>query len=43
MSKDYEYLLAASEAWVYISMIRIMIKRLAREQVQPAFHYRRIA
>ncbi len=43
MSKDYEYLPATSEAWVYLSMVRLMLKRLAREQVQPAFHYRRVA
>jgi putative transposase len=40
MSKDYEFLLATSEAWVYLSMLRIMLKRLAREQVVPDFHYR---
>jgi hypothetical protein len=33
MSKDYEYQLTTSEAWVYLSMIRLMLKRLAREQV----------
>jgi transposase len=43
MSKDYEYLPATSETWVYLSMVRLMLKRLAREQVQPAFHYRRVA
>lgn len=43
MSKDYEYLPTTSEAWVYLSMLRVMLKRLAREQVQPTFHYRRIA
>lgn len=43
MSKDYEYRMATSEAWVYLSMIRLMLKRLAREQVEPAFHYRRVA
>jgi putative transposase len=43
MSKDYEYQLTTSEAWVYLSMIRVMLKRLAREQVQPDFHYRRVA
>ncbi len=40
MSKDDEFLPESSEAWVYLSMIRIMLKRLAHEQVQPAFHYR---
>lgn len=43
MSRDYEFLEASSEAWVYLSMIRLMLKRLAHEQIQPAFHYRRVA
>jgi putative transposase len=43
MSKDYEFLPATSEAWIYLSMIRLMLKRLAHEQVHPAFHYRRVA
>ena len=43
MSKDDEFLPATSEAWVYLSMVRPMLKRLAREQVQPDFHYRHIA
>ena len=43
MSKDYEFLPATSEAWVYLSMVRLMLKRLALEQIQPAFHYRRAA
>jgi len=43
MSKDYEFLLATSEAWIYLSMIRLMLKRLAHEQIHPAFHYRRVA
>ncbi len=43
MSKDYEFLPATSEAWVYLSLIRVMLKRLAHEQVEPAFHYRRVA
>jgi putative transposase len=43
MSTDDEYRLATSEAWVSLSMVRLMLKRLAREQVQPAFHYRRAA
>ena len=43
MSKDYEFLPATSEAWVYLSMLRTMLKRLAREQVVPDFHYRRVA
>jgi hypothetical protein len=43
MSKDYEFLTATSAAWVYLSMVRLMLKRLAHEQVQPSFHYRRVA
>ncbi len=43
MSKDYEYVPATSEAWMYLSMLRVMLKRLAREQVQPDLHYRRVA
>jgi transposase len=43
MSKDYEFLPATSEVWVYLSMVRLMLKRLAHEQVQPDFHYRRVA
>jgi putative transposase len=43
MSKDYEYRLDTSEAWVYLAMIRVMLRRLAHEEVQPAFHYRRVA
>jgi putative transposase len=43
MSKDYEFLPATSEVWISLSMIRLMLKRLAHEQVQPAFHYRRVA
>jgi putative transposase len=43
MSKDYEYQLATSEAWVYLSMVRVMLRRLAHVEVQPEFHYRRVA
>lgn len=43
MSKDYEFLPATSETWVYLGMVRLMLKRLAHEQVQPAFHYRQVA
>ncbi len=31
------------QTWVYLSMLRLMLNRLADEQVQPAFHYRRVA
>lgn len=43
MSKDYEFLPATSEAWVYLSMVRLMLKRLTHEHIRPAFHYRRVA
>jgi transposase len=43
MSRDYEYRLATSEAWVYLSMVRVMLKRLAHEQIEHAFQYRRVA
>jgi putative transposase len=43
LSKDYEFLPATSETWVYLSMVRLMLKRLAHEEVQPAFHYQRSA
>jgi transposase len=43
LSKDYEFLPAMSEPWIYLSMVRVMLKRLAREQVQPALQYRRVA
>jgi hypothetical protein len=43
MSKEYDFLPTSSETWIYVSMIRLMLKRLAREQVQPAFHYRHSA
>ncbi len=32
MSKDYEYLIASREAFIYIAMIRLMLKRLAQSE-----------
>lgn len=32
MSKDYEYLIESSEAMLYLTMIRLMLKRLARRE-----------
>ncbi len=32
LSKDYEYWPQSSEAWIYVAMIRLMVKRLARPQ-----------
>jgi hypothetical protein len=43
MSRDGECLPTSSEVWVYLSMMRVMLKRLAHEQIQLAFHYRRVA
>jgi transposase len=43
ISEDYEFLPASSKARIYLSMIHLLLKRLAHEQVQPAFHYRRLA
>lgn len=31
LSKDYEYLPSTSEVTIYVSMIRLMLRRLARE------------
>jgi transposase len=42
-SRDYEFLPASSEAWIYLSMVRLVLKRLTHEQIQPAFHYRHVA
>jgi hypothetical protein len=32
MSKDYECLIESSEAMIYLTMIRLMLKRLARNE-----------
>jgi transposase len=31
LSVDYEGLPASSEAWIYLAMIRVMVRRLAHE------------
>jgi transposase len=36
MSKDYEYLTSSSEAMVYLTMLRLMLKRLAKQN-EPQF------
>jgi hypothetical protein len=43
MSNDYAYQTATSEAWVYLALIRVMLRRQAPEEVRPAFHDRRVA
>ena len=43
LSKDDEYLPETSESWIYLAMSRLMLKRLAHEEVVPDFHYRRVA
>ena len=32
LSRDYERLCATSETWIYLAMIRLMVRRLARIQ-----------
>ncbi len=32
LAKDYEYLPQSSETWIYVAMIRLMVRRLARPQ-----------
>jgi transposase len=43
LSRDCGFLPAASEAWIYLSMVRLILKRLTHTQVQPTFYYRRVA
>jgi putative transposase len=33
MSKDYEYLTETSEAFIYVAMVRLMLRRLAQAPV----------
>jgi putative transposase len=43
MSRNDEFIPATSEAWVCLTMARLMLNRLTDDDVQPAFHYRRVA
>jgi transposase len=43
MGQDDEFLPATSETWIYLSMVRLMLKRLAHAQVYQAFQYRHTA
>jgi hypothetical protein len=42
MSKDYERLCASAEAFVYAAMIRLMVRRLARDREFPNSLGRRV-
>jgi len=43
MSTDDYAVPATNETGVNLSMLRVILNRLAHEPIQPAFHYRRIA
>ncbi len=40
MSKDYEYLTSSSEAMVYLTMLRLMLTRLAKQNEQQFVKYK---
>jgi len=40
MSKDYEYLTSSSENMIYLTMIRLMVRRLARAAAAAREHTR---
>jgi hypothetical protein len=40
MSKDYEYLTSSSESMVYLTMLRLMLRRLARQNEQQFVAYK---
>jgi putative transposase len=40
MSKDYEYLSSSSEAMVYLTMLRLMLKRLAKQNAPQFVKYK---
>jgi len=40
MSKDYEYLPSSSEAMVYLTMLRLMLTRLAKQNAKQFVTYK---
>ena len=40
MSKDYEYLTSSSEAMVYLTMLRLMLTRLAKQNEKQFVKYK---
>jgi hypothetical protein len=40
MSKDYEYLTSSSEAMVYLTMLRLMLTRLAKQNAKQFVTYK---
>jgi transposase len=40
MSKDYEYLTSSSEAMVYLTMLRLMLTRLAKQNEKQFVTYK---
>ena len=40
MSKDYEYLTSSSEAMVYLTMLRLMLTRLAKQNAKQFVKYK---
>src|SRR5260221_3642828 len=40
LSKDYEYLMSSSEAMVYLTMLRLMLTRLAKQNEQQFIKYK---
>ena len=42
MSKDYEYLTSSSEAMVYLTMLRLMLTRLAKQNEQQFVKYKQL-
>ena len=40
MSKDYEYLTSSSEAMVYLTMLRLLLTRLAKQNAKQFVTYK---